>query len=98
MKILITGNLGYVGPGVVNEFRTHYPDAEIFGFDIGYFAKHITNNTIIPESYLDIQYYGDVRNFPERLLEGVDTVVNLAAISNDPIGNKFEEVTEDEKV
>jgi len=95
VKILITGNLGYVGPGVVKEFRTHYPDAEIIGFDIGYFSKHITNNSIIPESYLDAQYYGDVRNFPERLLDGVDTVVNLAAISNDPIGNKFEEVTLD---
>lgn len=95
MKILITGNLGYVGPGVVKEFRTHYPDSEIIGFDIGYFAKQVTNNSIIPESYLDTQYYGDVREFPEQLLEGVDTVINLAAISNDPIGNKFEEVTLD---
>ena len=95
MKILITGNLGYVGPGVVKEFRTHYPDAEIVGFDIGYFARLVTNNSIIPESYLNTQYFGDVRNFPEHLLEGVDTVVNLAAISNDPIGNKFEEVTLD---
>jgi nucleoside-diphosphate-sugar epimerase len=95
VKILITGNLGYVGPGVVKEFRKYYPDAEIIGFDIGYFAKLVTNNGILPESYLDTQYFGDVRNFPEHLLEGVDTVVNLAAISNDPIGNKFEEVTLD---
>lgn len=95
MKILITGNLGYVGPGVVKEFRTHYPDAVIIGYDIGYFAKHVTNDSIIPESYLDAQHYGDVRNFPEYLLEGVDTVINLAAISNDPIGNKFEEATFD---
>jgi len=95
MKILITGNLGYVGPGVVKEFRKYYPDAEIIGFDIGYFAKYVTNNSIIPESYLDYQYYGDVRSFPTRILEGVDTVINLAAISNDPIGNKFEEVTLD---
>jgi nucleoside-diphosphate-sugar epimerase len=95
MKILITGNLGYVGPGVVKEFRTYYPDAEIIGFDIGYFARLVTNDGIIPESYLNTQYFGDVRNFPENLLEGVDTVVNLAAISNDPIGNKFEEVTLD---
>lgn len=95
MKILITGNLGYVGPGVVKEFRKYFPSAEIIGFDIGYFAKYVTNADIAPESYLNAQYYGDVRNFPEHLLEGVDTVVNLAAISNDPIGNKFEEVTLD---
>ncbi len=95
MKILITGNLGYVGPGVVKEFRGKYPEAEIIGYDLGFFAKYVTNAGIIPESYLDMQYYGDVREFPEHLLEGVDTVVALAAISNDPIGNKFEGATLD---
>lgn len=95
MKILITGNLGYVGCGVVKEFRANFPQAEIVGFDIGYFAKYITSNNISPEAYLDAQYFGDVRQFPDRLLEGVDTVISLAAISNDPIGNKFEEVTLD---
>ena len=95
MKILITGNLGYVGCGVVKEFRANYPDAEILGFDIGYFAKYVTSNKINPEAYLNVQYFGDVRQFPDHLLDGVDTVVSLAAISNDPIGNKFEEVTLD---
>ncbi len=95
MKILITGNLGYVGCGVVKEFRTNYPDAEIIGYDIGYFAKYITSNKISPEAYLNAQYFGDVRQFPDHLLEGVDTVISLAAISNDPLGNKFEEVTLD---
>ncbi|MES1219987.1 MAG: SDR family oxidoreductase [Bacteroidota bacterium] len=95
MKILITGNLGYVGPGVVKEFRRYYPDAEIIGFDIGYFAKYITSEKIAPESYLTTQYYGDVRQFPYHILKGVDTVVALAAISNDPIGNKFENATLD---
>ena len=95
MKILITGNLGYVGCGVVKEFRANFPHAEIVGFDIGYFAKYITSNKISPEAYLDAQYFGDVRQFPDHLLEGVDTVISLAAISNDPIGNKFEEVTLD---
>ena len=93
MKILITGNLGYVGPGVVKEFRNYYPDAEIIGYDIGYFDRLITNKGISPECYLNTQNYGDVRNFPEQLLEGVETVINLAAISNDPIGNKFEKAT-----
>ena len=95
MKILITGNLGYVGPGLVKEFRKYYPQATLVGYDIGYFAKHITSQTIGPESFLDVQHYGDVRQFPEELLSGVDTVVSLAAISNDPIGNQFETVTHD---
>ncbi|HHH50214.1 MAG TPA: SDR family oxidoreductase, partial [Saprospiraceae bacterium] len=42
-----------------------------------------------------IQYYGDVRNFSPDILKGVDAVVSLAAISNDPIGNQFEAQTMD---
>lgn len=95
MKILITGNLGYVGPGLVKEFRMSYPDAVLIGYDAGYFAKYITTPSISPDTFLDVQYYGDVRRFPENILEGVDVVVSLAAISNDPIGNKFEEATLD---
>ncbi len=95
MKILITGNLGYVGPGLIKELRKYHPEATLIGYDIGYFAKHITNVSICPESFLDVQYYGDVRTFDESILTGVDTVISLAAISNDPIGNKFEQVTLD---
>ncbi len=95
MKILITGNLGYVGPGVVKEFRKFLPEATLIGFDIGYFAKHLTSKKISPDSYLDLQYYGDVRKFPPSILESVDAVISLAAISNDPIGNRFEEPTLD---
>jgi nucleoside-diphosphate-sugar epimerase len=93
MKILITGNLGYVGSELVKVLRRKYPDAIIVGYDIGFYAKQLTNKVFAPEIYIDQQIYGDVRNFPEEILEGVDTVVQLAAISNDPIGNKFEEVT-----
>jgi nucleoside-diphosphate-sugar epimerase len=93
MKILITGNLGYVGSELVKLLRKTYPGAKLMGFDIGYFARQVTNKDFTPEIYLDSQHFGDVRNFPEELLEGVDAVVQLAAISNDPIGNKFEKVT-----
>jgi nucleoside-diphosphate-sugar epimerase len=95
MKILITGNMGYVGPGLVKEFKTYHPETQLIGFDTGFFAKHVTSTRIFPESFIDVQHFGDVRNFPESLLEGVDTVVSLAAISNDPMGNRFEEVTMD---
>jgi nucleoside-diphosphate-sugar epimerase len=35
----------------------------------------------------------DVRNVDSHLLEGIDAIVHLAAISNDPMGKKFEDVT-----
>jgi nucleoside-diphosphate-sugar epimerase len=95
MKILITGNLGYVGSELVKTLRRAYPDAILVGYDSGFFARQLTTLISAPEIYLDQQIYGDVREFPEKYLEGVDTVVQLAAISNDPIGNKFEKVTMD---
>ena len=41
MKILITGNMGYVGPSVVDQLRASYPTAILEGFDIGYFGNCI---------------------------------------------------------
>ncbi|PKV76168.1 NAD-dependent epimerase/dehydratase family protein [Pontibacter ramchanderi] len=95
MKILITGNMGYVGPGVVSQLRATYPEATIIGYDMAYFASCLTNAPFLPEAKLDQQLYGDVRTMPAEVLEGVDAVVHLAAISNDPMGNKFEEITLD---
>ncbi len=93
MKIIVVGNLGYIGPTLVDQLRVTYPDGTLIGYDIGYFAHCLTNPAVLPELNLNMQIFGDVRRFPEKLLEGVDAIVNLAAISNDPMGNKYEEVT-----
>jgi nucleoside-diphosphate-sugar epimerase len=95
MKILITGNMGYIGPLVVNQLRASYPDATLAGFDIGYFGNCITSTGVLPECRVDVQYFGDIRRFQAGILAGVDAIVHLAGISNDPIGNRFEEVTLD---
>ena len=95
MKVLITGNLGYVGPVVVGHLRRTHPQARLIGFDSAFFALSTTGATILPERFLDEQHFGDVREIPESLLEGLDAVIHLAAVSNDPMGNKFERVTED---
>jgi len=93
MKILITGNMGYVGPAVVRRLRRAYPDATLIGFDMGYFGHCLTSTEILPECRLDLQHFGDVRIFPRDVLAGVDAVVHLAAISNDPMGSSFEAAT-----
>lgn len=95
MKILITGNMGYIGPSVVQRLRATYPNAVLIGFDMGYFANCLTNSEIFPECKVDVQYFSDIRRFQENLLRDVDAVVHLAAISNDPMGNTFEKVTLD---
>jgi nucleoside-diphosphate-sugar epimerase len=95
MRILIVGNLGYVGPVVVQHLRSRFPRAELIGFDTGLFAHCLTGTGQLPEIALNAQYYGDIREFPPSLLRGVDAVVQLAAISNDPMGNRFETVTDE---
>ena len=92
MKILVTGNMGYVGPCVVERLREAYDDASLVGFDTGYFA-HCLLGGVLPERRIDCQYFGDVRAVPDEVLSGVDAVVHLAAVSNDPIGAAYEEVT-----
>lgn len=93
MKILVSGNMGYVGPSVVARLRAAYPDATLLGLDMGYFASVLSAAEILPECRVDVQYFGDVRRPPADVLSGVDAVVHLAAISNDPMGRRFERVT-----
>jgi len=95
MKILITGNMGYIGPILTKQLRQSYPEAKLIGFDMGYFGNCITTADMLPECRVDIQYFGDMRQFPAEMLQGVDAIIHLAGISNDPIGNKFEDVTLD---
>ncbi len=95
MKILITGNMGYIGPCVVQRLRTSHPGAVLVGLDMGYFANCLTHAQILPECRVDAQYFADVRNVSIDLLKDVDSIIHLAAISNDPMGNSFEKVTFD---
>jgi nucleoside-diphosphate-sugar epimerase len=95
MKIMITGNMGYVGPLVQRRLRESHPGSTLIGYDMGFFAHCLTGAQRFPESRLDIQYFGDIRKVPEEILRGVDAIVHLCAISNDPMGALFEEVTLD---
>jgi len=44
----------------------------------------------LPKTFLDRRHFGDIRDFPPTLLDGVDAVIHPAAISNDPMGKQFE--------
>jgi nucleoside-diphosphate-sugar epimerase len=94
MKVLITGNMGYVGSVIVTHLRDRFPGALLVGVDNGWFAHCLTTRRAVPETRLDTQWFKDVRNLEEGDLRGFDAVVHLAAVSNDPIGHRFEEVTD----
>jgi nucleoside-diphosphate-sugar epimerase len=95
MNILITGNMGYVGPVLTRRLRDSYPAADLIGLDMGFFGNCVSSPGILPECRLSRQYFADVRNFPGELLSGIDAVVYLAALSNDPLGHAFEQPTFD---
>lgn len=95
MKVLITGNMGYIGPVVVSHLRSCYPDITLVGLDMGYFATCLTDTQILPECKVNLQYFADVRHISKDFLKDIDAIVHLAAISNDPMGKTFEEVTMD---
>ncbi len=95
MKIFITGNLGYVGSELVKYLRQKHPDSYIAGFDTGFFKNLLTTPGPSPDRLLDIQYYGDVRKIDYDIINDFDCIIHLAAISNDPMGNEFKNVTRD---
>jgi len=81
MKVLLTGHQGYIG-SVASQMLTA-AGHDTVGLDTDLFAgcDFGTPAPKIPEIRKDI------RDLTKADLEGFDTVVHLAALSNDPLGN-----------
>lgn len=94
MRILITGALGYVGAALVRHFRACFPDADLIGVDTGLFADCLATAGPPPEALLTRRIDADIRDLDAGALAGVDAVVHLAAVSNDPIGARFAAATD----
>ncbi len=95
MRVLITGNMGYIGSILAHYLKMSVPEIELIGYDTGFFGHSLTGVEMLPETIYACQYLGDIRDIPISTLQGVDAVVHLAAVSNDPIGKEFEKVTFD---
>ena len=94
MRILITGNMGYIGPVLARYLKKKYPNSILIGYDTAFFGHSLTGVNAVPELIYEKQYFGDIRDITLKHLEEIDAVVHLAAISNDPMGNEFEEITQ----
>ncbi len=81
MRVLITGNLGYIGHVLTQTFLSN--NFEVVGLDAGHFKEFLPDTTF-GENFRQI--IKDVRDISENDLNGIDVVVHLAAISNDPSG------------
>ena len=83
MKVLVVGNQGYIGQ-VMTEMMVR-EGFDVDGIDGGYFkdAQLIKK----PKENLQVkQIYKDVRNLVLDDVRGYDAVIQLANLSNDPIG------------
>ena len=83
MKILITGNLGYVGTELTRFILQKNKKIEIVGCDLKLYP-----NTYVKKIDYEIkkQHIKDYRDLNDNDLEGVYAIIHLAAMSNDPIG------------
>ena len=79
MKILVTGACGYKGTVLVPKFLAAGHD--VVAFDIMWFG-----NFLQPHPQLKV-VKGDVRNIDDVPLEGVEAIVHLSSVANDPCGD-----------
>ena len=60
----------YVGSVLVKHLRQQYPDAILIGYDLGIFSHCLSTSNQIPETHLDVQYFGDARTVDRKVLDG----------------------------
>ena len=94
MKILVTGNQGYIGSELGKHIKAAFPKCKLLGLDTGFFSELNSFSGINPDRYYDIQIRKDIRAVTKEDLTGVDHIIHLAAISNDPMGSEFKDLTE----
>ena len=79
MKVFVTGACGYKGTVLVPKLLA--AGHEVIAFDIMWFG-----NFLKPNPRLSV-VKGDVRNIDEINLDGVDAIVHLSSVANDPCGD-----------
>lgn len=89
-KIIVTGNQGYIGPHLTRLLLEK--GYEVVGIDSNYFNEDCW---FFEPGHNFTQINKDVRNVTAEDLEGAFAVCHLAALSNDPMGNLFEQLTLD---
>ena len=88
-KILVTGNKGYIGsvltPMLIEK------GYEVKGYDSGYFEDCL----LLPFDGNHSYIRKDIRDITKEDMEGVDSIIHLAGLSNDPLGDFSPKLTED---
>lgn len=88
MRILVTGNKGYIGSVLFNLLCEK--GYEVVGYDTGYYE----DCALYPITPIVSQIRKDVRDAVVGDFQGIDAVIHLAALSNDPLGELKPGLTE----
>lgn len=89
MKVMVTGDQGYIGSILVPILLEK--GYEVIGFDAGFFSENLLKPT--SENYRKIKK--DIRDINKEDVVGLDAVIHLAGLSNDPLGEFSPKLTED---
>ena len=89
MKILVTGHTGYIGAVLTD--RLQKAGHQVIGLDSGFYTSCLLGS---PASAV-ISIIKDIRDIEESDLIGIHTVIHLAALSNDPLGELTPNLTEE---
>jgi len=88
-KILITGNLGYIGTVLTERFLKE--DFEIIGLDTHFYRNRKIIDFEFSKNYT--QLFKDIRDIKLDDLKGISAIIHLAALSNDPLGALNPDIT-----
>ena len=89
MKILLTGDRGYIGSVLASILieKGH----ELIGLDVGFFEDNILVDQIADYQKLT----KDIRDIKSSDLSGINAIIHLAGLSNDPLGEFSPKLTDD---
>jgi nucleoside-diphosphate-sugar epimerase len=92
MRVLVTGHKGYIGSVMVPMLQAEGYD--VIGLDSDLFDGCTFGDETICTSIPKIPYIKkDIRDIELSDLKGVDMVIHLCALSNDPLGNFNPDIT-----
>jgi nucleoside-diphosphate-sugar epimerase len=91
MKVLVTGTDGYIGSLLAPMLMRH--GHSVVGLDTGFYREGWLYNDHLFFDKLPAVISKDIRNITRDDLEGVDAIVHLAELSNDPLGENNPDIT-----